>query len=69
MNGLTCCVYSTDSGHIIHRTLRAAGRGERSLSGNALHAASLSFPGASLCQSFKNILKLPGSELAPGSHH
>lgn len=59
---------SADSGHFVHRPVRTAGGGERRLSGGVLHAAPLSFPGASLCQGFKNSLELPGSELAPGSH-
>ncbi|TMS14494.1 hypothetical protein E3U43_022974 [Larimichthys crocea] len=58
-----------DSRLFVHRPLRLVGRGERGLSGGVLHTAPLSFPGAGLCQGLKNALKLPGSELAPGSHH
>ncbi|XP_027129060.1 transmembrane protein 218 isoform X1 [Larimichthys crocea] len=58
-----------DSRLFVHRPLRLVGRGERGLSGGVLHTAPLSFPGAGLCQGLKNALKLPGSKLAPGSHH
>lgn len=59
---------SAGSGHFVHWSLCPVGSGECSLSGGILHAASLSFPGASLCQGFKNTLELPRSALILGSH-
>lgn len=49
-------LHSTDSGHFLHRPLRAAGCGERRLSADLLHAAALPLPGAGLCQGLKNPL-------------
>lgn len=60
MDLLSFC--SVDSGHLVHRPLRASGCGEHHLSGGILCAASLSFPGTSVCQALKNTL-----ELAPES--
>ena len=55
--------YSTDSGHFVHRPLCAAGSGEHHLSGGLLHAAPLSFPGASLRQGLKNTVELHGDHI------
>lgn len=60
-NGFTLFC-SVDSGHLVHRPLRASGCGEHHLSGGILCAASLSFPGTRVCQALKNTL-----ELAPES--
>lgn len=57
-----------DCGHFVHRPLRAAGSGERRLPCGILHAASISFPGAGLCQGLTNALELPRSRLATVSH-
>lgn len=53
-----------DCGHFVHRPLRAAGSGECGLPCGILPAASISFPGASLCQGLTNALGLPRSRLA-----
>lgn len=56
-------LFPADSGHFVHWPLRAAGLGERRLSCGLLYAASLSLPGASLCQNLKKSMKVLRSEV------
>lgn len=56
-------LFLADSGHFVHRPIRAAGGGERRLSCGLLYAASLSLPGASLCQNLKKSMKVLRSEV------